>query len=192
VKKLRFTINGAAPLLMHSGRLADGADPYVLKMKEITSRRNKTDADHEELARLEFLGGLYLNDANEPVIPGAVMEACIIGRGGSARMERSGKEASAALWVVEDMPLLYDGPKAPDAMWKDKRFVSQAMVRIQRATVKRTRPIFHDWSADVTVEFNEKLLNEDDVRRWVEVAGEQVGLMDWRPRFGRFTVAWTD
>jgi len=190
MKKLRFTIKGIAPLLMHNGRLADNSDPYVLAMKEVTSKRNKTVADHEELARLEFLGGLYLGENNEPVIPGLVMEASIMGRGGSARMERAGKEAAAALWIVDDSALLYDGPRDPDALWIDKRFVSQALVRIQRATIKRTRPIFREWSAKIVVEFNEKLLNEDDIQRWAQVAGEQVGLMDWRPRFGRFEVVW--
>ena len=188
MKKLRFTITGDAPLLMHNGRLADNADPYVLAMKEVTSKRTKTAADHEELARLEFLGGLYLGENNEPVIPGAVFEAALIGKGSSARMERSGKQAAAALWVLEDSPVLYDGPHDPDKLWLDKRFVSQALVKIQRNTVKRTRPIFKKWAADIVVDFNEKLLNDEDVRRWIEVAGEQVGLMDWRPRFGRFSV----
>jgi len=188
VKKLQFTITGDAPLLMHNGRLADNTDPYVLAMKEITSKRKKTAADHEELARLEFLGGLYLGENDEPVIPGAVFEAALIGRGSSSRMEKSGKQAAAALWVMQDTPLLYEGPRTPEELWKDKRFVSQALVKIQRATIKRTRPIFKEWSAAIVVEFNEKLLNEEDVRRWVEVAGEQVGLMDWRPRLGRFSV----
>jgi hypothetical protein len=192
VKKLRFKITGAAPLLMHCGRLADSSDPYVEKMKEITSKRKKTDADHEELARLEFLGGLYLGENNEPVIPSHVMEAAIIGRGGSARMERMGKESAAALWVIDDAPLVYDGPKDPNALFEDKRFVSQAMVAVQRNKVKRTRPIFKKWEAEIAVEFNENLIDEESVRRWVEVSGEQVGLMDWRPRFGRFEVQWLD
>lgn len=178
--------------MMHNGRLADNSDPYVEKMKEITSKRKKTDADHEEMARLEFLGGLYLGENDEPVIPSHVMEAVIIGRGGSARMERMGKESAAALWVIEDAPLLYDGPKDPHKLFEDKRFVSQAMVAVQRNKVKRTRPIFKKWAADIAVEFNENLIDEESVRRWVEVAGEQVGLMDWRPRFGRFEVQWLD
>jgi hypothetical protein len=56
--------------------------------------------------------------------------------------------------------------------------------------IKRTRPIFREWAADILVEYNDNLLDEEQVKRWVEVAGEQVGLMDWRPRFGRFEVKW--
>jgi len=190
VKKLHFTIVGEAPLLMHNGRLADRDDPYSRKMSEISSKRSKTDADYEELARMEFLGGLYLDENEQPCIPGYVFEACIIGKGGAARKERMGKEAAAAVWVLDDAPLEYDGPRDPQELWQDKRFISQSLVRVQRNTVKRTRPRFKEWQANVTVEFNENLVDETDVRRWIEVAGEQVGLMDWRPRFGRFRVEW--
>ena len=192
MKKLSFTITGAAPLLMHNGRLADRDDPYARQMTEIHSKRKKTDADYEESARLEFLGGLYLNENEEPCIPGHVFEAAIIGKGGAARMERMGKQSAAAFWVLEDAPLIYDGPRDPQTLWGDKRFISQSLVKVQRNTVKRTRPIFRTWSAKINVEFNNNLLDEADVRRWIEVAGEQVGLMDWRPRFGRFTVQWDD
>lgn len=177
---------------MHNGRLAAQDDPYARKMKEISSNRKKTDADYEEMARLEFLGGLYLNENDEPCIPGYVFEATIIGRGGAARKERMGKESAAAFWVQEDTPLLYDGPRKPEELWEDKRFVSKALVNIQKNKVTRTRPIFKNWSADITVEFDPSLLNEEDVRRWIEVAGQQVGLMDWRPRYGRFSVEWHD
>lgn len=190
MKKLSFTIVGTRPLLMHNGRLADRDDPYSRRMSAITSNKKKTDADYEELNRLSFLGGLYLDENDEPCIPNFVFEACIIGKGGAARKERMGKESAAALWVPEDAPLIYEGPREPDKLWEDKKFVSEAMVRVGTSKVKRIRPIFKEWSAHITVEFNEQLLDESDVRRWIEVAGQQVGLMDWRPRVGLFDVEW--
>lgn len=192
MKKLSFTIEGIAPLLMHNGRLADRDDPYSRKMSEITSKRKKTDADYEELDRLSFLGALYLDENEEPCIPSYVFEACIIGRGGAARKEKMGKESAAAFWVIEDASLIYEGPRISQELQKDKRFTSEAMVRVGQNKVKRVRPIFKEWSAQITCEFNEKLIDEESVRRWIETAGEQVGLMDWRPRYGRFTVKWND
>ncbi len=190
MKKLNFTIVGTAPLLMHNGRLADRDDPYSRKMSEITGKRKKTDADYEELDRLSFLGALYLDENEEPCIPSYVFEACIIGKGGAARKERMGKESAAAFWVLEDAPLKYDGPRKPQELQKDKRFISEALVRVSQNKVKRIRPIFKQWSADITVEFDDNLLDEADVRRWIEVAGQQVGIADWRPRYGRFKVEW--
>ena len=190
IQKVNCRITGVAPLLMHNGRLADRDDEYARAMSAITSKRSKADSDYEELARLEFMGGLYVNGNTAPIIPGYVMEATLIGKGGAARKERLGKEAAAALYVVNDSPLIYEGPKTPKELWANKDFVFQALVTVQRAKIKRTRPIFRQWAADIEVEFNDALLDEKQVKRWVEVAGEQVGLMDWRPRFGRFEVEW--
>lgn len=192
MKELRFAIKGVAPLLMHNGRLADNNDPYARAMKEISGKRKKTEADYEEMSRLEFLGSLYLNENEAPCIPGRVFEASIIGKGGAARKERMGKEAAIGVWVMDDAPLEYEGPKDQDELWENKRFVSKELVRVQQARIMRTRVLFRKWSAQIRLEFDPEMVNEEDVRRWVEVSGSQVGLMDWRPRCGRFAVEWAE
>jgi len=176
---------------MHNGRLADPSDYYAREIKKISSKRKKTDADYEEMARLEWLGGLYLmEETKEPCIPSYVFEAMLIGKGGAARKERMGKEAAAGLWVIKDFPVQYDGPRDPYKLWEDERFQLKALVGVNSSRVVRTRPIFKKWWAEVEFEFNPELLNEEMVRRWPEIAGEQIGLMDWRPKFGRFEVEW--
>jgi len=187
METLNYRIVGMSPLLMHNGQLADPSNEIARKMKEISSKRKKTDADYLELGRLEFLGGLYLLNG-EPCIPGYVFEACLIGKGGAARKERMGKEAAAALWVMVDFPLIYDGPRDPYELWEDERFRHTALVIVNNSRIVRTRPIFKDWVANVSLQFNPELLDAEKIERWVHVAGEQVGLMDWRPRFGRFRV----
>jgi len=189
MQELDFRIVGVSPLLMHNGQLADPSNIYARKMKEISSKRSKTDADYEEMAKLEWFGGLYLLN-KEPCIPGLVFEAALIGKGGAARKERMGKEAAAALWVVNDFPLEYDGSRDPYQLWEDERFRFQSLVRVKTSRILRTRPIFRQWAASIKVQFDGDLLNEENVRRWVEVAGVQCGLMDWRPKFGRYEVKW--
>ena len=39
------------------------------------------------------------------------------------------------------------------------------------------------------MKFLPSLLNAGDVRNFLTAAGEQIGIGDWRPRFGRFIVA---
>lgn len=189
MRTLSFKIVGVSPLLMHNGQLADPMNKWSRLMKEISAKRKKVDADFEELARLEWYGGLYLVNS-QIVIPGYVFEACLIGKGGAARKERMGKEAAAALWVLDDMPLIYDGPTDLAELWADEDFRLVMGVKVGQARVMRTRPMFKTWSAEPTVTFDPDLLNEDVVRRWVELAGAQCGLCDWRPRFGRFDVEW--
>lgn len=56
-----ITVTGTQPLLMHNSRMANPLDPIVKAVGKITSKRVKTDDDQEELARLDFYGGLYLD-----------------------------------------------------------------------------------------------------------------------------------
>ena len=68
--KVRLSIEGTAPLLMHNIRLADPLNPIAKAMKAISSKRKKTDDDLAQLARLEFEGGLYVLPDLGPYLPG--------------------------------------------------------------------------------------------------------------------------
>lgn len=184
-KSLNVRLVGATPLLMHNGQLADPLNPFARAIKEVAARRRKSDSDHEELGRLEFLGGLWLGEDGAPCLPGEAVEACIID---GARKSREGKQASATILVEQNAPLLFCGPRSPAALWADKTFCLRVPARVGAARVMRTRPKFTSWSAEVAVQFNTDLLNQSQVLKWLQVAGEQVGLGDWRPRFGRFSV----
>jgi len=189
MKTLSFRIVGVSPLLMHNGQLADRTNNFTRQIAEISSKRKKTDADYDEMSKLEWFGGLYLYN-QEPCIPGFLFEAALIGKGGAARKERMGKEAACSVFVTKNFPLQYDGPRDLHELWERKEFVDLSLAKIKTSTIMRTRPIFQEWSAEIEIQFNENLIDEDTLKRWIEVAGEQVGLMDWRPRYGRFTVEW--
>lgn len=181
-RTLRFRITGAAPLLLHNGRLADPLDEHARAMAQVAAKRRKTEADHERLAELEFLGGLYLS-GGAPCIPAEMMEAALVK---AAAQERRGAKARAGLVVRDDLGLEYDGPREPRALWADARFRLRTQVRVGPSRVMRTRPMFREWSATLAVDYLPGLLNASDVRGLVALAGEQVGVGDWRPRFGRF------
>ena len=187
METIQFLLKGTAPMLQHNGQLADPRNKWVRAIKQISGKRKKTEADLDEMARLEFLGGLYCN-GNGPCIPAHVLEATLIGKNSSARKEKMGKQGAAGLFVPSDHDLLYDGPRDPDEMWEDGSFTFTAMVKVMTARIARTRPIFHDWSSEVAVQFNPDIINESDIIRWMNVSGAEVGIGDWRPRYGRFEV----
>jgi hypothetical protein len=182
---LTFRITGAGPVLFHNGQLADPANRFSKAVAEITGKRKKTDADLEEVARREWLGGLYV-DKDGPVIPWQMLEAAMI-RG--AMKEKRGPAAKAGLLVERNSTLEYVGPRDPKELWEDERFRLRVAVKVGTGRVMRTRPHFDEWAASVEVKFLPSLLNARDVRNFLVVAGEQVGIGDWRPRFGRFSVA---
>lgn len=185
--ELNVEIKGLTPTIMHNGQLCDPTNPIVREMKKLTSKkRNKTDDDIVELARLEFCGSLYLNEQLRPCWPGEIIEAMIRS---AARTQRKGKDVEKGVLSDGNWPLLYDGPKTVDELWLDQRFRKVAPVRVGQARVIRTRPIFFPWSLAFSVLYDSRTVNRDDVINWLEIAGRDIGLSEWRPKHGRFEVA---
>jgi hypothetical protein len=151
-------------------------------MKQISSRRAKTDADHEEIARIEFLASLYMA-ADGPVIPAEVLDAVMIN---GAKKSKEGMVAKSGAFCLEHARLEYDGPRTADELWADERFRHVSIVRVGQAKVVRTRPIFNEWSAIVSVNIETGIVNPARVDDWWAIAGTQVGIGDWRPQHGRF------
>lgn len=181
---LSFRITGVAAMLMHNGQLADPLNPHSRAIAELTSKRHKTESEHKELSRREFFGGLYV-DGGEPCIPGEMMEAVLVR---AAMKSKRGPNAKAGLIVERNARLEYEGPREPNALWNDERFQLRVPVKVGLSKVMRTRPRFDNWAAEITVSYHPSLLNASDINKFLIVAGEQIGIGDWRPRFGRFVV----
>lgn len=180
---LSYRLVGEAPLLMHNGQTADPLNEFAKAIKQISSKRKKTDADYEEMARLEFLASLYLSPEG-PVIPARVVDAVVID---AAKKSREGRTAKSGCFCLQDAVLAYDGPRSPAELWRDERFRHSSIVRIGQARVSRMRPVFREWSADIHVNVEDTLINPERFDDWMYVAGTQVGVGDWRPQHGRFT-----
>ena len=188
METLTFKCMGVAPLLMHNGQLADPLNKWTKLISEISSKRGKTESDLAEMARLEFLGGLYLND-NGPCVPAEIVEASLFSRGGAARKHRMGKQAQAALFCPRNFDLIYEGSRDPLELWAaGDGNIDRRGVNVQTSKVMRTRPIFKQWAAIVEVCFDPNIIDGKEVEKWMFTAGAEVGWMDWRPRYGRFNV----
>lgn len=188
MQTLKTTWTGIRPLILHNGQLADPLNEFSRALKDISSKRKKTDADHEAMARIEFEGGLYFDKAAGPYMPSDCIEACICA---GAKKSRIGKDVAAAAFVGDDVvPIQYDGPRTVEGMWKEReRFVLRKAVKVTTSKIMRTRPMIPTgWTLSFTVEFDESIVNEANLRKAMIDAGALVGICDWRPRFGRFTV----
>ena len=181
---------------MHNGQLSDPLYEFTRKIKEISGRRPKTESDFEEMAELEFKGGLYcasMNGDMRVVIPGRLLKAALAGKGGAARKEKMGMRAGVGIIPEHVYPLVYDGPSDTNELWEAEGFRFRIGVRVGQATVMRTRPIFElPWGFEGFVEYNPDFCDQAQVERWLRVAGHEVGLGDWRPSkgglYGRFEV----
>lgn len=184
---LRFKITGESPLLMHNGQLADPLNKWSKAIKAISGKRKKTDADLEEMARLEWYGSLYL-DNGKPCIPGEVLEATVVN---AAKKSRQGVQVKMGAFCPGNYPLSFkDEADTLDALWEgnNHRLTVGVKLGTGHTTVMRTRPRFEGWSANCELVFDDEVMSEGDIWQILEVAGRYVGLMDWRPRYGRFTI----
>lgn len=180
----RITIEGTAPLLMHNSRLANPLDPAAKELKRVTGKRKKTDDDYAEAARLEHLGGLYLDPDVGPYIPGDNIWRSLLD---AARKHRMGPKIEGGVLVTTDVnPLAYPGPRTAEALWGDENFRHMASVKVQKARLMRCRPIFRQWRTEATGVIDPSVIDLAELAQVAETAGTLIGLGDWRPRYGRY------
>jgi hypothetical protein len=185
-KILTFKIEGTVPMIMHNGQLANPLNPIVKKMKSLTSQRKKTDEILADLSKLEFRGGLYLSPESVVVIPSEVLESCLIE---GAKKSKLGKQFKSAISIAHDSPLDYGKKFTVEELWeRNEQFADVRGVKVGTSRIMRTRPIFRDWRLTFVVTYNCELVNPEQISMAVTDAGTQVGLCDYRPKFGRFTV----
>ena len=183
--RFRITITGTAPMLMHNGRLANPLDPATQALKALTAKRKKTDDDLIDIARAEFLGGLYIDPDVGPYVPGENVERAILD---AAKLTKNGMNVKRGLFIETDVnPIAYHGPRTAEGLWEDENFRLIRTVRNQQNRVSRCRPMFTDWRTSAEGTLDESVLDFRTLASIVEQAGAYVGLGDWRPRYGRFT-----
>lgn len=185
---LTLRITGTSPLMMHSDKLANPLNPATKLHKELTGKRKKTDDDHLAIARSEFIAGTYFDKALGMYVPGANFDATFLA---GAKLQKLGTHWKRGAVVMTDKAkLVYKGPSTPEGLWDDQSFVDCRGVKVGTAKIMRYRPIFLDWSLSLEVAINADVLNIEEARKAIEDAGKLIGVCEYRPRFGRFEVAY--
>lgn len=187
-KELSVSIQGISPLVMHNLQLCDPFNEYTRAIKALTAKKaKKTDADAERISELEFKGGLYVDADGYPILPSQNLEGVL--RDG-AKNAKLGKTFTAAVFVEQDAPLQFaGGPLTGDELWSRPEFRFCTGVKVSQARVMRMRPIFRTWSAAFVIGYRDDMVNERSVLDALKHAGSAVGVMDYKPKFGRFEVS---
>ena len=183
---ISFEIEGIAPLLMHNGRLSDPLDQYTQALKEVSAKRQKTDSDHVEMARIEWEGGIYWSDDIGLYVPGLNLEAALQNAAAKLKLKKVFKSAV----VCEDAAIAHAGPKTFEDLRADPRFRDRRGVKVSNSRVMRTRPkVPLPWSVKFDVQYDDEQVNAQQVAQVVDITGRQIGLGDYVPKYGRFEVA---
>lgn len=179
------TASGGSALVMHNERLADPLNDFTRSIAAVSKKRNKTEADHLEIARLEFLGGLYTN-GNGPCIPAWNILRCL--QDGARRHKRGMDVPRGVFPIVDHADVMYEGDKErdPEKLWQAGGFALRKTVGIQRSRTMRTRPIFTEWWAALAVEVDPVIFDLDTLGVFWHDSGRYAGLGEMRPVYGRF------
>jgi len=170
-KSVTVTIKGISPLLMHKYPLVapEVADDKVPPKEQAERRAYRIPGDTE----------LY--------VPGVAIQRCIV----SAAVYSKGK-GRASLQKQTAACVLVTPEYAGLGTTKFEVDSRPVVIPSTKGRVVRHRPRINDWSTAFTLEYDERLLTEKQLREIVDNAGSRCGLLDFRPEkkgpFGRFMV----
>ena len=104
--------------------------------------------------------------------------------------DRLGKQMQSGCFVETDPILEFKGSdKTVDELWEGGKHALVASVRIKNSRVIRTRPLIpRGWKSDLTVKYDPAVIEPEQIVTALETAGREIGIGDWRPKYGRFSV----
>lgn len=181
-----FSIRGVSPILLHSGQTADPRNEYAKALKKISAKRAKTDADYDEMAKIEWTAAIYATKEGRVIVPDYVMESALVS---GARKLKLGKQFQGGVFVDDHCLLEFPGCElSMDELWERGQNTHSAPVRIGQQRVIRTRFVAEEWSTKIKLTYNTEMLDLPQIEQALQLCGSQTGLCDWRPKFGRFVV----
>lgn len=160
LQSIKVTLKGTTPLLMHAYPIAP-----------IPALEKKTKEEQAEYAA-------YRDTDKYLYVPGIAVQRALIGAATYSKAKGKGraslqKPAAACLMVLPERISL--GTKNYEI---DSRRV---VVPATKGAVVRHRPMVKDWRITFTLEFDDHLITEPELRTIVDDMGTRVGLLDFRP-----------
>ena len=190
MKTIKIELKGLSPLLMHSCRGVNPLDPLVIELKKLTSKRTKTEEDLRRISDIEWELSLYWDDGIGLYIPAECIEACVRD---AAKKQKKGKTIVCGFSCLDMMNPLDIGEKlTKEQMRSDFRFRDVRCMCVQKNRVMRTRGRFNMWKCSLLATYDENILDLRTVTDALEYAGNYVGLLDSRPRYGKFAATVTE
>lgn len=189
IRTANLSVTGVSPLLMNNPQTVDRFNRFAKRMAAINAKKTRrTDDDYLELRDLEMESKSYFDDEVGVYVPSSwVSEAIAAAAFRVAKISRA--DIRGAMFTTADkIPLTFrdqDKVKTIDDIVKNPAFrivlnLPQGQTRLAKAF-----PIFHKWSFDTTLEFDDKIIDPDSLSRIVDHTARYGGFGDFRPKFGR-------
>lgn len=189
IQQAQIIVTGISPLLQNNPQTVDPFNHYAKAKKAITNKRTaKTDDDLLELGNLETESKLYFDDEIGVYIPATWITEAIICTGFSVAKIGRAKMRGGLFATEPKIKLKYrsmNKVKTITDVVMNPEFRHRMLLKQGQVRVPKDAPIFHDWSFETAVEFDDTVVDMGSLRRIVERSAKYGGFGDFRPTFGR-------
>jgi hypothetical protein len=189
IQQARIIVTGIAPLLQNNPQTVDPFNHFAKAKKAITNKRTaKTDYDLIELGNLETESKIYFDDEIGVYVPATWITEAIICTGFSVAKIGRAKMRGGLFATDPKIKLRYRGMnkvKTITDVVMNPEFRHRMLLKQGQVRVPKDAPIFHDWSFETMVEFDDTVVDLGSLRRIVERSAKYGGFGDFRPTFGR-------
>jgi len=186
MKSIKFEVKGTTPLMLNNPQVVNPFNSYAKAMKEITSKRKKTEEDNQELFRLKFLASIYQDNSGRYIIPSEQFKKSLEE---SAKENKLGKEFIRSSFIFDNAVIDFaDKDKSPEQLYEIGTYVDIRDCGVRGARIPVARFIIPTWSTTIEVFYNEEKLEEDEVVKHMEIAGLRYGVGTYRQKFGKFEI----
>lgn len=191
IRTAMIAIRGVTPLLLNNPQTVDRFNRFAKRMAAINAKKTRrTDDDYLELRDLEMEAKVYFDESLGVYVPSSwLAEAVATAAFKVAKISRA--DIRGAMFTTEDkLKLSYrdsDKVKTIADIVKNESFRQMLTLPQGQVRVVKAFPIFHKWSFETTLEFDDKIIDPDSLTRIVEHTSKYGGFGDFRPKFGRAT-----
>lgn len=200
---LQMTVAGTAGLLCSNVNYSDPLGEHAKKKAFFTDKKGKgkTDDVHRAVRTLDWIysgywkheGQIELDESENrvgfegfavPYLPGANFQRCLRN---AATKWKMGRDVNRAVVVINNPELEYDGPKDAVELF-NARSPKYQLAAFTKRGVWVNRLLLPWWEATFVLNLDDELMDVQQLRRIINMAGKAEGLGTWRPRFGRFNL----
>jgi len=172
LKEIQYKIKGVTPILFHNVYTMD-----LIKPKKMT---------HSEFEQSDevFKSRVYFED-NKLVLPPRVILGLLKNASAKSGIKQDGKRATYSSIIRAIIFVL-------DSMFLDQNFDDlerhREYVTVQRSKILRIFPMLKQWSGILNLTYDETQISEEALTEILIYGGSFVGMGDYRPLYGRFSV----
>lgn len=182
-------ITGINPLLQNNPQTVDRFNPYTKRMSQINAKKTRrTDDDYRELQDIEVRAKIYFNEDLGIYVPSSWLSSAIAAASFKVAKISKADVRGSVFMADEKIKLNYENSnlvKKPEDIVRNDLFRINMTLKQGQVRVVKAVPIFHKWSFETSIEFDDKTVDPDSIKRIIEHSAKYGGFGDFRPTFGR-------